>query len=168
MAKNHKSSVSVKSKKYKDYRFYDTNFVSCCYCNRPLDRENATTEHIIPLASGGKRGDENLAICCANCNNNHSAILSANINMEKNPNYTNNKKAIDKARVRLENRKNFWKNMHIFKMFDFLKSEMFFGDKDIALYQSAAYFYCGYKTLKDLDITDDEKKLINDSFYRFA
>lgn len=40
----------------------------CIYCGSTLNRENATTDHIIPISDGGNNCQVNLIVCCKNCN----------------------------------------------------------------------------------------------------
>ena len=40
----------------------------CIYCETKLTEENATTDHIIPIASGGNNCKVNLMVCCQPCN----------------------------------------------------------------------------------------------------
>jgi hypothetical protein len=40
----------------------------CLYCGTQLTDDNATTDHIIPISSGGNNAQVNLAVCCMNCN----------------------------------------------------------------------------------------------------
>ena len=50
--------------------FLDENESSdCIYCDRKLDRENATADHIIPISDGGNNCQVNLVVCCKDCNN---------------------------------------------------------------------------------------------------
>lgn len=44
----------------------------CIYCKERLTKENATAEHIIPVASGGNNAQVNLVVCCKSCNNQRS------------------------------------------------------------------------------------------------
>lgn len=41
----------------------------CIYCKSKLTRENATAEHIVPVAAGGNNAQVNLVVCCKSCNN---------------------------------------------------------------------------------------------------
>lgn len=45
-----------------------SGIVSCFVCGDPVDREDATAEHIHPLSAGGSWRKENLAISHINCN----------------------------------------------------------------------------------------------------
>lgn len=40
----------------------------CCYCAIPLDYDNYTREHVIPLIRGGKNNLKNIRPCCEPCN----------------------------------------------------------------------------------------------------
>lgn len=40
----------------------------CGYCACQLTRQSATRDHIVPRARHGKTCDENLIICCLDCN----------------------------------------------------------------------------------------------------
>lgn len=42
---------------------------NCIYCDVKLDKENATTDHIIPISKGGNNCQVNLVVCCKSCNN---------------------------------------------------------------------------------------------------
>lgn len=164
MSKNHNSAASRASKKYKDFRYLNTTFIPCYYCGRPLDRQNATTEHITPLFNGRNNKQDNLAICCQKCNTNHSAILSANINLTKLPNSKSNIKAVSKHRLMLSQREKFWAKFNSFTIFNFLEKEKTFGDEDIITYYNAAYYYSGTYSLNNLNLSDKEKNLILSRF----
>ena len=45
-----------------------TNAV-CYYCQKPLSKEEATMDHILPLVRGGTSSKSNLVVCCKPCNN---------------------------------------------------------------------------------------------------
>jgi 5-methylcytosine-specific restriction endonuclease McrA len=40
----------------------------CIYCEKKLTLENATTDHIVPIADGGNNTQVNLMVCCQPCN----------------------------------------------------------------------------------------------------
>jgi hypothetical protein len=40
----------------------------CFYCLRPLRPEITTTDHVVPLARGGRPSEKNLVACCFSCN----------------------------------------------------------------------------------------------------
>ena len=40
----------------------------CKYCNKKLDFNNSTFDHIKPLCKGGDNHRDNLALACSNCN----------------------------------------------------------------------------------------------------
>lgn len=164
MSKSHRGSVSKISKKYKDFRFSSSVFIPCYYCCRPLDREHATTEHIKPLSCGRDNSKENLAICCEKCNNNHSAILSTNLNIEKAKKTKKCYITIAKYRLALSERKRFWSSFNSFTIFNFLEQERTFGNENITTYYNASYYYSGTFHLDDLNVTNREKFLIKKRF----
>lgn len=41
----------------------------CIYCGIKLTEDNSTTDHIIPISSGGNNCQVNLIVCCFDCNN---------------------------------------------------------------------------------------------------
>jgi len=49
-----------------------TNFFGgrCCYCNAPLNQEEATEDHLIPLnkSASGLHAWGNVVLCCGKCN----------------------------------------------------------------------------------------------------
>jgi 5-methylcytosine-specific restriction endonuclease McrA len=56
-----------------EYHWYRWNVgkVFCVYCNRELDRQNRTRDHVVPRARGGGRlGRDNLQPACPECNAN--------------------------------------------------------------------------------------------------
>ena len=49
---------------------------NCCYCNQAYTDDNTKSmDHIIPISKGGDHKDENINICCVNCNYSKSALL---------------------------------------------------------------------------------------------
>ena len=40
----------------------------CIYCGSPLNIENATTDHIVPISEKGNNCQVNLIVCCKKCN----------------------------------------------------------------------------------------------------
>jgi len=40
----------------------------CFYCETPLDRNEATLDHIVPLSKGGGHCDSNIVAACLKCN----------------------------------------------------------------------------------------------------
>lgn len=50
-------------------RLFGTRKVArCCFCSRSLSFEEATLEHVIPLAQNGGWDRFNLSLSCYNCN----------------------------------------------------------------------------------------------------
>jgi len=42
--------------------------VRCCFCRKPIPIDNATLEHVLPLAFGGSWNERNLTLSCRECN----------------------------------------------------------------------------------------------------
>lgn len=40
----------------------------CTYCRRPMRRERATLDHVVPRCQNGAHTPQNLVLCCADCN----------------------------------------------------------------------------------------------------
>jgi len=45
---------------------------TCAYCSKPVDRKEATLDHVNPVSKGGKTTWENCVTACAPCNSNKS------------------------------------------------------------------------------------------------
>lgn len=61
---------SISMAKYKNRIFDELEFVPCCFCNKQLNRANATIEHIVPKHFAGRNKNcvHNMAISCQHCN----------------------------------------------------------------------------------------------------
>ena len=46
----------------------------CMYCGKELSVADATIDHIVPLSRGGYTEDENLTVCCYECNQNKETL----------------------------------------------------------------------------------------------
>jgi hypothetical protein len=46
----------------------ETKNSKCIYCECELNRENATTDHIIPISRGGNNTQINFIVSCSKCN----------------------------------------------------------------------------------------------------
>ncbi len=64
----------------------------CIYCESPLNRGNATTDHIIPISEGGTNAQVNLMVCCFNCNNERGSMKFVDYLRIKNLKYRNKKR----------------------------------------------------------------------------
>ena len=73
------------------------NFVNCnenakcIYCETKLTIENATTDHIVPIADGGNNCQVNLMVCCQPCNSERGTKEFNKFLKEKNPKYKKSK-----------------------------------------------------------------------------
>jgi 5-methylcytosine-specific restriction endonuclease McrA len=63
----------------------------CIYCETKLTEENATTDHIIPIASGGNNCQVNLMVCCQQCNSDRGIIPFNKFLKKKNEKYKKSK-----------------------------------------------------------------------------
>ncbi len=61
----------------------------CIYCETQINAENATTDHIIPISTGGNNCQVNLMVCCNKCNNERGNIEFNRYLKLKNPKYKN-------------------------------------------------------------------------------
>jgi 5-methylcytosine-specific restriction endonuclease McrA len=53
----------------------------CQYCAKKVMRQEATYDHVVPRALGGKTTWENVVICCVPCNQKKGARLAAEVGM---------------------------------------------------------------------------------------
>lgn len=63
----------------------------CIYCENKLTIDNATTDHIIPIANGGNNCQVNLMVCCQPCNSERGIIPFSKYIKSKNPKYRKQK-----------------------------------------------------------------------------
>lgn len=49
--------------------FFLSDIVPCDECRKPMTREQATVDHIIPVVAGGISHNSNFRAVCAPCNN---------------------------------------------------------------------------------------------------
>lgn len=40
----------------------------CAYCGKPISKNKATLDHVVPWALGGRNASENLRVACHKCN----------------------------------------------------------------------------------------------------
>ena len=59
----------------------------CIYCESKLNMENATSDHIIPISSGGNNCQVNIMVCCKACNNERGNMEFNEYLKRKNPKY---------------------------------------------------------------------------------
>lgn len=63
----------------------------CIYCEKSLNEENATTDHIIPICEGGNNTQVNLMVSCFDCNNERGSTNFFDYLKLKNPKYRGQK-----------------------------------------------------------------------------
>ena len=61
----------------------------CIYCNRKLNIQNATMDHIVPISKGGNNCQVNLITCCFVCNNERGDMEFTKYLKLKNEKYRN-------------------------------------------------------------------------------
>ncbi len=65
--------------KYARRRFRNSIFKSwewkCAYCDRNLDEDSATIDHVVPKFKGGHNVKSNMVCCCSKCNRLKGSIL---------------------------------------------------------------------------------------------
>lgn len=54
--------------RYSKHNVFARDRWQCAYCRRKFDKEDLTTDHILPKARGGKTCWENIVTCCKDCN----------------------------------------------------------------------------------------------------
>lgn len=70
--------------------FLDQNgLVRCLYCDRELNSQNATADHIIPISKGGNNTKVNLVVVCEDCNSQRGNLEFRKFLRLKNPKYHN-------------------------------------------------------------------------------
>jgi len=63
----------------------------CIYCETKLTEENATTDHIIPIAEKGNNCQVNLMVCCQPCNSERGTMPFNKYIKQKNSKYKKTK-----------------------------------------------------------------------------
>jgi 5-methylcytosine-specific restriction endonuclease McrA len=61
----------------------------CIYCEKELNNENATADHIIPISEGGNNSQVNLIVCCKECNGERGNLDFISYLTTKNKKYKN-------------------------------------------------------------------------------
>lgn len=85
--KNVKRRTSGLAKEY----IQNTNNPICIYCENKLTMENATSDHIIPIAEGGNNTQVNIVFSCKSCNNERGTMDFNDYLKIKNPKYKGQK-----------------------------------------------------------------------------
>lgn len=72
--------------------FVNANKNACCiYCETKLTEENATTDHIVPIAAKGNNCKVNLIVCCQPCNSDKGTMSFKKYLKLKNEKYKRSK-----------------------------------------------------------------------------
>jgi hypothetical protein len=61
---------------------YNRDNWSCQYCNKKLNWNNVTIDHVLPKCKGGKTTWKNCVVCCKICNRNKGSKLPHEANMK--------------------------------------------------------------------------------------
>jgi len=67
--------------KFSRENVYARDHGRCQYCAKKIARMEATYDHVVPRARGGKTTWENVVICCVPCNQRKGARLAAEVGM---------------------------------------------------------------------------------------
>jgi 5-methylcytosine-specific restriction endonuclease McrA len=59
----------------------------CIYCEKKLTLENATADHVVPIALGGNNCQINIVVCCQPCNSERGTISFNDYIKNKNNKY---------------------------------------------------------------------------------
>ena len=59
----------------------------CAYCDKELDKDSATIDHIVPKFKGGHNVRTNMCCCCSECNREKASTLLEEWYTEKNNKY---------------------------------------------------------------------------------
>lgn len=76
---------------------YERDNHQCYYCRRIIDLSEATRDHIVPKARGGKKRQENLVLACRACNHEKAHTPVSDYLKRKNPTFLSEE---TKARLR--------------------------------------------------------------------
>ena len=72
LASNHKRRVLVKRGMLLDTDYIDylrrKSKGYCSYCSRKVGRDKLTIDHYVPVSKGGTNDNNNLVLCCQQCN----------------------------------------------------------------------------------------------------
>jgi 5-methylcytosine-specific restriction endonuclease McrA len=66
----------------------------CIYCEKELNNDNATADHIVPISDGGNNSQVNLIVCCKDCNGERGNLDFKYYLSNKNKKYKNIKHII--------------------------------------------------------------------------
>jgi len=67
-SKNRGSTAASRSRGFKDWMYRSGCPVYCAHCMRPVKRDKATVDHIVPWWAGGNDWTWNFLISCESCN----------------------------------------------------------------------------------------------------
>lgn len=67
-ARKAKVTVDLKGVRQIYSAIYDALYIECYWCEKPMERDDRTIDHLIPLSRGGPHAALNLAPCCSACN----------------------------------------------------------------------------------------------------
>lgn len=62
---------------------------TCIYCEKELNHNNATSDHIVPISNKGNNCQVNIVVCCIDCNNERGNLKFETYLKTKNIKYKN-------------------------------------------------------------------------------
>jgi|GEM_PF-2961857 len=83
--KNVKRRVNGYAKEYLN----ENQNTKCIYCERELNDNNVTSDHIIPISMKGNNCQVNIVVCCTDCNNERGNLPFLEYLKIKNSKYRN-------------------------------------------------------------------------------
>ena len=73
-------------KEFRNHIFQSWDW-KCAYCNKELNENTATVDHIVPKFKGGHNVRTNMCCCCSQCNKEKASTLLEDWYTERNNNY---------------------------------------------------------------------------------
>ena len=86
-------------RKFRQHIFECWNW-KCAYCDKQLDENTATIDHILPKHKGGHNVKSNLLCSCSSCNRSKASSLLSDFYSPANPHYCEER--LDKIRQWME------------------------------------------------------------------
>jgi hypothetical protein len=78
----HRVSVNPSVARFRKRILYNRDNWSCQYCQKKLNWNSVTIDHVIPKCKGGKTTWRNCVVCCKSCNRYKGSKLPQEANMQ--------------------------------------------------------------------------------------